>query len=57
MDDRCNQLRINADQLPIVIYFCTKDGIIKEYVLKTNQGNNNNPPQSILVLNKRGEEQ
>jgi hypothetical protein len=46
-----NQLKLNADQLPIIIYFVTKKGIIKEYVLKTNLKGSD--PQSVLLLNKK----
>ena len=51
MQSKENHLRINADQLPIVIYFVTKSGIIKEYVLKTNKGGDK--PQNVLLLNKK----
>ena len=41
---------INFDQLPLTIHFFTKDGIIKEYVLQTN-----NNKDKLLLCKKNNE--
>ena len=46
-----NKISIDFNDLPIIISFETREGTIKEYVLKTNCGKVN--PQSVLFLHKK----